>query len=39
MFGFAIIMTYLADYYKIDLLEAHIEARNDEIRCLEENGV
>ena len=29
----------IADYYKIDLLEAHIEARNDEIRCLEENGV
>ena len=29
----------IADYYKIDLLEAHIEARNAETRSLEENGV
>jgi len=29
----------IADYYKIDLLEAHIEARKGEARCLAENGV
>jgi len=29
----------IADYYKIDLLEAHMEERNKEARCLEENGV
>jgi len=29
----------IADYYKIDLLEAHIEAREGEARCLVENGV
>jgi len=28
----------IADYYQIDLLEAHIEERNKEARCLEENG-
>ena len=29
----------IADYYHIDFLEAHIEARKGEARCLEENGV
>ena len=29
----------IADYYRIDLLEAHIEARKGEAICLEENGV
>ena len=29
----------IADHYQIDLLEAHIEARNGEASCLEENGV
>ena len=29
----------IADYYQIDLLEEHIEERNKEVRCLEENGV
>ena len=29
----------IADYYEIDLLKAHVEARKGEIRCLEENGV
>ncbi|MCL2514142.1 MAG: MazG-like family protein [Oscillospiraceae bacterium] len=28
----------IADYYKFDLLEAHIEARKGEARCLDENG-
>ena len=29
----------IADHYNIDLLEAHIEERTKEARCLEENGV
>jgi len=29
----------IADHYQIDLLDAHIEARNGEAKCLEENGV
>jgi NTP pyrophosphatase (non-canonical NTP hydrolase) len=29
----------IADYYQIDLLEAHVEARNAEVRSLQENGV
>ena len=27
----------IADYYQINLLEAHIKERNKEVRCLEEN--
>ena len=28
----------IADYYEIDLLEAHIDARKGEANCLKENG-
>ena len=29
----------IADHYNIDLLEAHIDARKGEAKCLEDNGV